>query len=164
MLLPIRRRVLLIVALKRGVVVLRVVAEHRAAGFEPASVANQNVPVVVANLMSEVPEQAAIGLGKFRAALFDLRAIGFRKRDRHHAVVMAGHDFRSRGVGRVGQEFERQPMLRVLGASLQRELPAKQAIEQPVLGEFDVPPGDEMRRFANIRDRVVVAAGGAKSV
>ena len=74
--------------------------------------------------MPEVAKQAAIGFGQFRAALFDLRAVGFRKRDRHHAVVVAGHHLRAGRLGRIGQEFERQSVLgssaRVCSGSFQR--------------------------------------------
>ena len=138
---PIRRRALLVVALERRVVVLRIVAERRATLFELAAVAHQNIPIMVSDLVPEMAEQAAIGLGQFRAALLDLGAVGFRERDRHHAVVVPGHHFGAGRLGRIGQEFERQTVGGILGAGLERQLPAKQAVEQPVLGEFDVPPG-----------------------
>ena len=60
-------------ALEGDFVVLRIVAEHRPACVELAAVANQHVPIMVADLMAEMPKQAAIGLGEFRAPLFDLR-------------------------------------------------------------------------------------------
>ena len=94
--------------------------------------------------MPEMAEQAAIGLGQFRAAPLDLGAIGFRQRNRHDAVVMARHHFGTGRVGGIGEEFERQAVVRVLGPGPERQLPAKQAVEQPVLGKLDVSPGDQM--------------------
>src|SRR5258708_30027523 len=79
---PIRRRALLVVALERGLVVLRIVAEYCATLFELAAVPHQDVPVVMTDLVPEMAEQAAIGLGQFRPALLDLGAVGFGKRNR----------------------------------------------------------------------------------
>ena len=70
------------------------------------------------DLVAEMAEQAAIGLGQFRPALLHLGAVGFRKRDRHHAVVVTGHHPWTGRMGRIGQELERQAMARVLGAGL----------------------------------------------
>ena len=78
MLRPIGGRALLVVALDRRIVILRIVAEDRATLFELAPVANQNVPVMVSDLMAEMAEQATIGLGQFRPAFLNLGAIGFR--------------------------------------------------------------------------------------
>ncbi len=70
---------------------------------------------MVPDLVPEMAEQAAIGLGQFRAALLDLGAVGLRERDRHHAVVVPGHHFGTGRVGRIGQEFEHQTVARILG-------------------------------------------------
>ena len=86
------------------------------------------------DLVPEMAEQASIGLGQFRAPPLDLGAVGFCQRNRDHAIVVSGHHFGTRRVRRIGQEFERQAVDRILGASLERQLPAKQAVEQPVLG------------------------------
>ena len=119
---------------------------------------------MVPDLVPEMAEQAAIGLGQFRPALLDLGAVGLRKRDRHHAVVVPGHDFGTGRVGGIGQEFEHQTVARILGPGLQRQVPAKQAIEQPVLRELDVSPCREMRGLRNVGNRVVVAARHTKPV
>jgi hypothetical protein len=153
---------LLIVALQSGFVVLRIIAEHGSTGVELGPVSHKNVPIVMANLVPEVAKQAAIGFGQFGAALFKLRTVGLRERDRHHAVVVPGHDLRPEMLGWICEELERQSMARVLGAGLQRQLPAQEAIEEPVLGELDVPPGLKMRRERNVRDRVVVPAGDSE--
>ena len=63
---------------------------------------------MVPDLVPEMAEQAAIGLGQLRPAPFDLGAIGFRERNGHHAVVVSGHHFGTRRMGRIGEELERQ--------------------------------------------------------
>ena len=108
-------------ALERGFVVLAIVAEHRAELLEPAAVANQNVPIVMADLVAEMAEQTAIGLGQFRPALLHLGAVGFGERDRHHAVVVSGHHPGAGRMGRIGEELEHQAVARVLGAGLERQ-------------------------------------------
>src|SRR5271166_1831382 len=55
-------------------------------------------------------------------------------------------------------------MLGVLGARLERQLPAEEAVEEAVLVELDVAPGLKVPRRGEVRDRVVVSAGEAKSV
>ena len=119
---------------------------------------------MVPDLVPEMAEQAAIGFGQFRPAPLDLGAIGFRERNRHHAVVVPGHHFGTGRVGRIGQEFEHQTVVRVLGPGLKRQLPAKQAVEQPVLGELDVSPRGQMRWLGDVGNRVVVPAGHTKPV
>src|SRR5580700_2592061 len=103
-------------ALEGGPVVLLIVTEYSSTLFELAAVANQDIPIMVPDLVPEMAEQAAIGLGQFRAPPLDLGAVGFRERDGHYAVVVPGHHFRTGRVGRIGQEFERQAVVRVLGA------------------------------------------------
>ena len=95
---------------------------------------------MVPDLVPEMAEQAAIRLGQFRSALLDLGAVGLRERNGHDPIVVSSHHFGAGRVGRIGQEFEHQTVVRVLGAGLERQPPAKQTVEQPVLGEFDVSP------------------------
>jgi hypothetical protein len=54
MLLPARRRALLVVALKRLAVVEAVVAEHCAARLKLVSISDQDIPVVMTDLVSEM--------------------------------------------------------------------------------------------------------------
>ncbi len=151
-------------ALERRLVILGIVAERRAALFEPAAVARENVPIMVSDLVAEMAEQAAIGLGQFRPALLDLGAVGFRQRDRHHPIVVSGHHFGAGRMGRIGQKLERQPVGGVFGAGLERQLPAQEAIEQPMLGELDVAPGGKVRWLRDIGNRIVVPAGDAETI
>ena len=120
-------------AIEGGLVVLRIVTEYSSTLFELAAVAHQDVPKMVPDFVPEMAEQAAIRLGQFGPAPLDLGAVGFCERDGHHAVIVPGHHFGTRGVGRIGQEFERQTVGRILDAGLKRQLPAKQAVEQAVL-------------------------------
>src|ERR1700733_14415939 len=54
-------------ALEGGLVVLLIVTEYSSTLFELAAVANQDIPIMVPDLVPEMAEQAAIGLGQFRA-------------------------------------------------------------------------------------------------
>ena len=60
---------------------------------------------MVPDFVPKMAEQAAIGLGQFRAPPLDLGAVGFRERYGHHAVVVPRHHFGTGRVGRVGEEF-----------------------------------------------------------
>jgi hypothetical protein len=161
---PIGGSALLVVALKRRLVVLRIVSERRAALFESAAVAHKDVPIMMADFVTKMTKQAAIRLGQFRPALFHRRAVGFGKRDRDHSVVMPGHHPGAGRIGRIGEEFERQAVDRVLRAGLERQFPAKQAIEEAVLGEFDVPRGGKMQRLGDVGNRLVMPAGDAQPI
>src|SRR5271168_50342 len=54
---PIDGSALLIVALERRLVVLRIVAERRAALLEPAAVAHQDVPIMMADFVTKMAKQ-----------------------------------------------------------------------------------------------------------
>ena len=113
---------------------------------------------MVPDFVPEMAEQAAIGFSQFRPPSLDLGAVGFRERDGHRAVVMARHHFGTGRVGRIGQEFEHQTVARILGAGPERQLPAKQTVEQRVLGQLDVSPCREMGELGNVGNRVVMSA------
>ena len=151
-------------ALERGGVVPGLVAERGAESLDPAAVAHQHVPVVMPDLVAEMAEQGAVGLVHARTAPLEFGRIGFGERDRHHAVVVARHHLRPGVLRRIGQEFEGEAVLRILGPGLQRQPPAQEAVEQPVLGEFHLPPRGRHGRRSTGRDRVVVPAGAAKPV
>ena len=87
-------------------VVLAVVAEHRPASVEPAAVADQPVPEIVAGLVAEVAEQGAIGFVHGHTALLAVGVVGFGQRDGDEAVVMSRHDFGAVSLGQLRQEIE----------------------------------------------------------
>ena len=115
---------MLVVTLESRFIVLEIVAKGRATLFDLAAVTNQDVPIMVPDLMPEMAEQAAIGLGQFRPALLDLGAIGFRERDRNHAVVVPGHHPGARRGGGSARNSNIRPWTgssaRVFSGSFQR--------------------------------------------
>ncbi len=119
---------------------------------------------MVPDLVAEMPEQGAVGLAHLAPALLALGIVGLDERDGDDAVVVAGHHLRALVLRRVGQEVEDQPVLGILGPGLERQVPAQQAVEQPVLGEFHLAPLGEMVRVRHVGDRAVVAAGEAEGV
>src|SRR5471032_723933 len=70
MLLPVQRRTLLVMPLKGFGVARSIVAEQATKRFQPMAVGDQSIPVVMADLMTEVPEQRAIRLVHLHPNLF----------------------------------------------------------------------------------------------
>jgi hypothetical protein len=62
MLLPVGGRALRVVPVQCSLIVLTVVSENCAAGFEPAFIPDQQIPVMMSHFTAEVAEQCAIGL------------------------------------------------------------------------------------------------------
>ncbi len=106
----------------------------------------------MADLVTEVAEHGPIGLVEFGPAPFEFGGVGFGERNRHQAVLVAGHDLLPVRVRRIGQKVEGEPVDRVFGAGLERQPPAQQAVEQPMLREFDLPPGRDMRGVREVRE------------
>ena len=94
-----------------------VVAEEQAASFQLAAIADQKIPIMVADFMPEVAEQGSVWLAHFDAATFPLDLVGLRKGDRDDAVFMARHDFSCRCVG---EKIKDQAVVRILGTRPER--------------------------------------------
>ncbi len=92
--------------LQRLAVVVALIAEHLPAFLEPAGVADQHVPVVMADLMPEMAEQRAVRLAHGRAPPLALGVVGLGERHGDQPLVMPGqHAGRVRVVG-IGQDVE----------------------------------------------------------
>jgi len=150
-------------ALQGLAVIGRIVAEDSTACVELAARADQHIPEIMSDLVAEMPEQRPIGLAHLQPAPLALDAVGFGKRDRDQAVVMAGHDPLS-AVRIVGEEVEDQAVLGIVLPVLERQLPADQGIEQPVFRHLQLAPAGELSRIGEIRHHAVVAAGATISV
>src|ERR1700719_5197891 len=74
-LLPVRHHAIGVIGLQRLAVIHRLVAKNLAARFGEAAIAHQHVPKIMADLMAEVPEQRAIWLVHWGAALLALDVI-----------------------------------------------------------------------------------------
>ncbi len=153
---PVRARALRIVGLQAGRVVLGFIAEQGAKALQPVGAGDQPVPVVVADLMAEMPEQRAVGLMHGLAHRFACGVVGLVEVQRDQAGVVPGHDVRA--VVRRAQEVEHQPAFRVFADTRgQRQAECEQGRDQPALGELHLAP-----EFAVVRVfRIVKVGNGA---
>ena len=161
-LLPVRRGALAVMTFERLAIVLGVVAEHRPAGLELAPVPHEYVPIMMADLVAEMAKHAAIWLVQLRPAPLALGAVGLCQRNRHNALVVAGHDLDARTLGRVGQKLEGETVAAILGPRLQGQAPAQQTVKQAMFGQFQLTPGRDMGWIGKVGDGVVMSAGDAE--
>src|SRR3954447_5743662 len=159
-LLPVRRGAFGIVTLQGLTVIGGIVAEHGAAFVQHAAVAHQHVPEIVPDLVAEMPEQRPVGLAHLQPAPLALDVVGLGQRDRDQAVVVAGQDLLP-ALRIVGEEIEDQAMFGIVLPGLERQLPADQGIEQPVLRHLQLTPAGELRLIRQIRHDAVMPAGAA---
>src|SRR6188472_135640 len=110
------------------------------------------------NLVAEMPEQSAIGLAHGLALAFALGIVGLRHIEGNESAGVPGHDPRMRrsGSDRIGEEIKRETV-GILELGCQRQTQAQQRIEQPVLGEFNLPPMAKILGTREIGDGAVVA-------
>ena len=102
-LLPVGRRAIGMVGLQRLLVIGALVAEQCAEGGKPLRVvADQAVPVIVAELMAEMAEQRAIVLAHLDAPSFALGRVRLGDIECDQAVVMAGQDARATRTAAIG--------------------------------------------------------------
>ena len=73
----------------RGVI-SPVVTEELAAGVEYIGLIDQDRPVVVTDLVAEVPEEGPVGLAELLAHPLTVLTVGFGQIQRDHTVVMTG--------------------------------------------------------------------------
>ena len=148
---------------QRLTVIRPFVAENLAGGFHLAAVAHQHVPKIMADLVAKVAKQRAIGLVHDGAALLALGVVGFLDRKRDQAVVVGRHHARSVDMRRARQEIEHQAMVIAVFLA-KRQVELHQCVEQPMLGDLDLAPSDDVARDRGVRNHPVVPAGVAKIV
>jgi hypothetical protein len=81
---PIGRRALRVVPLDRLLVVHALVAEDAAVGGQPRTVANQSIPVVVADLVPKMTQHGSVTFAELLAQLLAEGIIGLGDVDRDH--------------------------------------------------------------------------------
>src|SRR5947209_9591359 len=86
---PSLRRAILVMALQRLSIVFTLVAEDCAKRRKIGRPSQQNVPIVVTDLVTEMSDQRAIGLVRLRAARFAFGVIGLRDVGRDLAFVLS---------------------------------------------------------------------------
>ena len=118
----------------------------------------------MADLVAEVAEQRAIGLVHDGAPLFALGVVGLLERQRDQAVVMPGHHPRPIDMRRTCQKIEHQPFAASLVALIERQLELHQRVEQPMLGDFDLLPSNQIFRDAGVGDGAIMPARSTVSI
>ena len=113
------------------------------------------------DLVAEMAEQRAVRFVHGGAPLLALGVVGFLERERDQAVIVTGHHPRAVDLRRACQEIEHQALAAIVALSVERQIELHQCIEQPMLGDFDLPPGDDISCNAGVGDGAVVPAGRA---
>ena len=150
----------LVVGLQGLVVVGAFVTEHGAERFDGGRAADEQVPVMVADFVAEMAERGAVDFAHLFAHAFAFGVVAFLQRDGDQAVIVAGEHV---GLGGgFGREVEGETVGGVFGAVGEGQAQAKQGVDQAVFGRFQGAPAGEVLRDGDVRDDVVVAAGGAE--
>ena len=109
--LPVRRGSVGIVVLQGLLIIGLFVAEKSAEAVKIISIADQAVPVIVANLVPKMSEQGTQGLFHCIANFFADGVVRFGDVQRDETIFMAGHDFGDAAVGvhSIFEESKREP-------------------------------------------------------
>ncbi len=158
---PVRRRTFAVVALERHGVVLRLVAEGLAKRVDPALLHDQAVPIIMADLVADMPHKRAVRLSHGLPSRLPLRVVGLGDVDGDEPVVMSREHPLDASVRTrlVGDQVEGEAALRVLLAIRPRQPPAHQGSNHVAFGELDLAPAFEVRRDRQVRHEMVVPAG-----
>lgn len=84
-----------IISLKRGLIVITLVAEDGSTVLDVTPVTHQPVPIIMADFVAEMIKQRTIWFAHGYPELLPHPVIGFGERQRDNAIVMAGHNLRS---------------------------------------------------------------------
>ena len=90
------------------------------------------------------------------AAALPLDVVRLLNRERDVAIVVTGEHLRT--GWRTCKEVEGQSAIRILAGISEREPKLKEAVEQPMLGRFDLPPAIQVSRPAEVGNCPVVVA------
>jgi hypothetical protein len=120
----------------------------------------------VADLVAEMPEERAVGLGHFAAMTFPLGVVGLGDVDGDQPQSMARNDLRAflEHRARAGEEVEGEPFFGVLELARQRQAEAQQPVDEAVLGLFQALPEQEILGRLEVGNRAVEPAGAAECV
>jgi hypothetical protein len=135
----------LVMVFQRLGIVLSLVAEERAKCRQIGRAAQQNVPVMVADLVAKMPDQRAIRLLHLGAPRLALRVVGFGYVERDFAFVVPRQHF---GAGIFREEIEHDPMRRIVRPALHRQTETQQIVDHAMLGALDLLPQNEIAGLA----------------
>ena len=132
--------------LQRRAVIGLLVAEQRAERVQAAGIGHEAIPVIVPDLVAQVPEQGPIWLAQHAAASLALGVVRLGQADGDQAGIMAGHHLRRVGGGadQVAHEVEGQPLGRIFALGRHRQAELQERVEQPVLGRLELLPAREI--------------------
>ena len=155
-----------VVALQGAGIVQSLVPEQGSECPQALVEAHQDVPEVMSDLMTEMPEQRAVILAEQHPPALALDVVGLRDVEGDEAAAMAREDRRPDliALGRIDQEIEGQTRGGVLVPGHQRKVEAQERVEQPVLGGLDLAPAGQVPGDGEVRHHVVVPAGDAVAV
>lgn len=160
-LVPAIRSPLLIIGLDGMRIGKALISEKGSKPVQPFRVGiNQKVPVIVADFVTEVPQQGAISFPHFHAGLLTPHGIRFIQGDGDLSIRVPGPVFR---IGRHHlvriNEIKHHPRRRRVDLALHRKLQAQQTVDQPMFGEFQRPPPLPLLNRIDVRDVPVQLAG-----
>src|SRR3974390_2354879 len=107
MVAPVLRRTASIVLLQRLLIILPLVSEQRAEFTDVGRVLDQVIPVIVRDLVAEMPEQRAVGLGHIVALPLALDVVGLSQIDGDDTAGVTG---RHRTARRRRKDIESEPL------------------------------------------------------
>src|SRR6476469_2614312 len=111
---------------------------------------------MVADLVTEMPDQRAIRLVHLRAARLAFGIVGFGDVERDLTLVVTGQHFRA---GILGEELEDDAVRGVFRPALYRQTEPQQIVDQAMFGALDLPPQNEIAGLIEIGNDAVPIAG-----
>ena len=146
--------------LQRGVVILPLVSEHPPECLDGGCVADQPIPIIMADLVPEVAEQGPVGLVHALAPPLTFRVVGFGDADGDLAEVMSGHHFLAPEW--IFEEIEHQSLAGIFGSRDQGKPQRHKRVDEPMFREFHQPPQIPVARLRQVGNQVIVPARAAE--
>ena len=149
---PVGRGPTLVVPREGRAVVRTLVPKDKTEGGKPRAMLEQAVPIIMATLMAEMAQEGTVGLVELVPPLLPLHVVRLRHIDRDYSVVVAGEHRSGPGDARVGEEFIRQAVRRIVAFRGQGESEVQEAVEQAALRHFQAVPRCLVTRLAQVGD------------
>jgi hypothetical protein len=149
-----------------GGIVAALVTEHLPEGSVPHTIPDEPLPIVVADLVAEMPEERAVRLRHVAAMAFAFGVVGLGDVDGDQAAGMTRDDLRAflEHRARAGEEVEGEPLFGVLGLAHQRQAEAHESVDEAVLGGLQALPEQKVFGRIEVRYRPVEATSAAEGV
>src|SRR6266705_4528995 len=129
-------------------IVRTLIPKDKTEGGKPRAMLEQAVPIIMATLMAEMAQEGTVGLVELVPPLLPLHVDRLRHIDRDYSVVVAGEHRSGPGDARVGEEFIRQAVRRIVAFRGQGESKVHEAVEQAALRHFQAVPRCLVTRLA----------------